>query len=41
MYELMVEKHPLLSKYIVCNYSTEELGRLKAEENTEKKVGLI
>lgn len=41
MYEIMVERYPLLSKYIVCNYSTEELGRLKAEENTEKKVGLI
>ncbi len=37
VYEIMKEKYPLLSKYIVCNYSQEELGRLKAEEQTEKK----
>jgi len=41
MYEIMQEKYPLLAKYIVCNYSTEELGRLKAEEKTERKVDLI
>jgi len=26
----------LLSKYIVCNYTEEELGRLKSEEMVEK-----
>ena len=36
MYEIMKEDYPLLSKYIVCNYSTEELGRLKTEERTEQ-----
>jgi len=41
MYEIMQNKYPLLAKYIVCNYSTEELGRLKAEENTEKGGSLI
>lgn len=36
IYEIMKEKYPLLSKYIVCNYSEEELGRLKSEEKVEK-----
>lgn len=36
VYEIMKEKYPLLSKYIICNYSKEELGRLKSEEATEK-----
>lgn len=36
IYDLMKENYPLLSKYMVCNYSEEELGRLKAEEKTEK-----
>jgi len=36
VYEIMREKYPLLSKYIVSNYSQEELGRLKSEEQTEK-----
>jgi len=31
----MKEKYPLLTKYIVCNYSEEELGRLKSEEKIE------
>ncbi|MFC2143407.1 FAD-dependent thymidylate synthase [Candidatus Aenigmatarchaeota archaeon] len=34
-YEIMKKKYPLLSKYMVCNYSEEELGRLKSEEKTE------
>jgi thymidylate synthase ThyX len=37
VYEIMKEKYPLLSKYITCNYSQEELGRLKAEEKTEAR----
>jgi len=41
MYKIMVDKYPLLAKYITCNYSTEELGRLQAEEKTERKVGLL
>lgn len=41
IYEIMKNKYPLLSKYIVCNYSQEELGRLKAEEKTEAKRGLL
>ena len=41
IYEIMKSKYPLLSKYIVCNYSEEELGRLKSEEKTELKRGLI
>jgi len=36
IYNIMKKKYPLLSKYIVCNYSKEELGRLKSEEMTEK-----
>jgi thymidylate synthase ThyX len=36
LYEIMRKKYPLLSKYIVCNYTKEELGRLKSEEKTEK-----
>ncbi len=36
IYKIMKENYPLLSKYMVCNYSDEELGRLKAEEKTEK-----
>jgi thymidylate synthase ThyX len=36
VYEQMKEKYPLLSKYIVCNYTEEELGRLKSEERTEQ-----
>jgi len=36
VYEVMKEKYPMLSKYIVCNYTEEELGRLKSEEKTEK-----
>jgi len=41
IYDVFKKKYPLLSKYIVCNYSKEELGRLKSEEKTEKmdKVG--
>ncbi|MBU1201562.1 MAG: FAD-dependent thymidylate synthase [Nanoarchaeota archaeon] len=35
-YEIMKKEYPLLSKYIVCNYAEEELGRLKSEEQTEK-----
>ena len=35
IYEAMKEKFPLLSKWMVCNYSQEELGRLKSEEATE------
>ncbi len=41
IYEIMSEEYPLLSKYIICNYSKEELGRLKAEEKTEAKRSLI
>lgn len=37
IYEMMKQNYPLLSKYIVCNYSQEELGRLKSEEKTERK----
>ncbi|MDD5178295.1 MAG: FAD-dependent thymidylate synthase [Candidatus Nanoarchaeia archaeon] len=36
IYEIMKERHPLLSKYLVCNYTEEELGRLKSEEKTER-----
>lgn len=36
IYEIMKEKYPLLSKYIVCNFKQENLGRLKSEEQTEK-----
>ena len=36
VYEQMKEKYPLLSKYMVCNYTEEELGRLKSEEATER-----
>ncbi|MDD5254081.1 MAG: FAD-dependent thymidylate synthase [Candidatus Nanoarchaeia archaeon] len=36
IYEIMKEKQPLLSKYLVCNYTEEELGRLKSEEKTER-----
>ncbi len=41
IYDVFKKRYPLLAKYIVCNYSKEELGRLKAEEKTEKleKVG--
>ena len=35
-YKIMKKKYPLLSKYIVCNYTEEELGRLKSEEKVEK-----
>ena len=41
MYEIMMNKFPLLAKYIICNYSEEELGRLKAEEKTERGEGLV
>jgi thymidylate synthase ThyX len=41
VYEILKEKYPLLAKYIVCNYSEEELGRLKAEEQTEAKTSLL
>jgi len=41
VYELMKKHYPLLSKYIECNYSEEELGRLKSEEKTEMKKELI
>jgi thymidylate synthase ThyX len=40
IYEQMKEKYPLLSKYIECNYTEEELGRLKSEEKTEKLEGV-
>jgi thymidylate synthase ThyX len=40
VYELVKEKYPLLAKYIVCNYSQEELGRLKSEEKTEARKNL-
>jgi thymidylate synthase ThyX len=36
VYEIMKEKYPMLSKYIVCNFNKEELGRLKTEEKIEK-----
>lgn len=36
IYEIMKKNYPMLSKYIVCNYTQEELGRLKSEELTEK-----
>jgi thymidylate synthase ThyX len=36
VYEQMKEKYPFLSKYIVCNYTEAELGRLKSEERTEQ-----
>jgi thymidylate synthase ThyX len=36
IYELMKKEHPFLSKYIECNYTEEELGRLRSEEATEK-----
>ena len=41
VYEIMKERYPILAKYIVCNYSEEELGRLKAEEQTEAKSTLL
>ena len=37
IYEIMKKNYPLLSKYIECNYSQEELGRLKSEEKTEMR----
>jgi len=37
----MVEKFPLLSKYIICNYDDEGLGRLKAEEKTEARRSVL
>jgi thymidylate synthase ThyX len=36
IYKKFKEKYPFLSKYIVCNYSKEELGRLKSEIKTEQ-----
>lgn len=43
MYIILKEKFPLLSKYIVCNMSDDELGRLKSELRLEEKIkkGLI
>jgi len=41
IYEILKERYPILAKYIVCNYSEEELGRLKAEEATEAKSSLL
>jgi thymidylate synthase ThyX/thymidylate kinase len=41
IYEVMKKEYPLLSKYIVCNYSQEELGRLKSEEATEKRKDVV
>ncbi|MCD6575616.1 MAG: FAD-dependent thymidylate synthase [Nanoarchaeota archaeon] len=43
MYIILKEKFPLLTKYMVCNMSDEELGRLKAELRLEEKIkkGLI
>ncbi len=43
MYIIMKEKFPLLTKYMVCNMSDDELGRLKAELRLEEKIkkGLI
>ncbi|MDD5182231.1 MAG: FAD-dependent thymidylate synthase [Candidatus Nanoarchaeia archaeon] len=43
MYITLKEKYPLLSKYIVCNMSDDELGRLKSELKFQEKVdkGLI
>ncbi|MCK4650341.1 FAD-dependent thymidylate synthase [Candidatus Pacearchaeota archaeon] len=41
IYEILNERYPLLSKYIICNYSQEELGRLRAEEKTEAKRNLL
>ncbi len=40
IYETVKQKYPLLSKYIVCNYSQEELGRLKSEQKTEQRKNL-
>jgi len=40
-YEIMKSKYPLLSKYIICNCSQEELGRLKSEEKTERAKKLL
>ncbi len=41
IYEIMRSEFPLLAKYIICNYSEEELGRLRAEEKTEAKRKLL
>lgn len=41
IYEILKDNYPLLTKYITCSYSQEELGRLKAEEKTEKQERLI
>jgi hypothetical protein len=41
VYEVLKERYPILAEYIVCNYSEEELGRLKAEEKTEAKTTLL
>lgn len=41
IYNLVKEKYPFLSQYIVCNFHQEDLGRLKAEEKTEEKRTLI
>lgn len=40
IYEVLKKEHPLLVKYFVCNYSEEELGRLKSEERTEMRKEL-
>ncbi len=40
IFEETRKKYPLLSKYIVCNYTEEELGRLRAEIATEKREGI-
>jgi len=40
IFEETGRKYPLLSKYIVCNYTEEELGRLRAETATEKREGI-
>ena len=41
IYESIKEKYPLLAKYITCNYSEEELGRLRSEEKIELKRNLF
>jgi len=41
MYEIVKDRFPVLAKHIVCNYSDEELGRLKAEEKTEAGETLV
>lgn len=38
MYDLVCKQYPLLSRYLVCDLSNDELGRLKQETKFEEKA---